>query len=252
MHSLKNDEFPQLYGNVCSVLEGEEITLLHVKESFERVKTHLEPLKFVKNFNGSHPLSEVLMINAKLRKDHLLSLQMGIKAKLLSEKTEEREAAKELIKWLGKYRGILYYPGIESQSRLVNNLLHDKELSDKVQNALSVLALDELFAFVVAETVEMETGFRMRNNEIADMRKHVRSIRNAAYADLKILLSMIENTTKMDDGNITGYSAYSARIKNFLDYYRGRLTARKSARRVTEKDLVDNSGNIPEDEETAV
>lgn len=117
MHSLKNDEFPQLYGNVCSVLEGEEITLLHIKESFERVKTHLEPLKFVKNFNGSHPLSEVLMINAKLRKDHLLSLQMGIKAKLLSEKTEEREAAKELIKWLGKYRGILYYPGIESQSR---------------------------------------------------------------------------------------------------------------------------------------
>ena len=134
---LKNQEFQAAYMRISSMLDGKELTVEDVAESYENVKAHIGKLNFLKDMRLKHPLTETIRHFADQRNDYLRSLKGRVASALTSPVETERKAAKVLNLWLHGYREYLSRARINEQNALVSQMMDDYQLKLTIQEAVA-------------------------------------------------------------------------------------------------------------------
>lgn len=225
---LRNKEFPQLYTQLCSVIEAEAVEDVNVKESLEDALSYQEELKFVMNMRDSHPLTEVLENQAIMRKDYLVSLRGKVYASLRAPSVEERNAAKVLARWINKHCENIYVPSINVYSRMVNNMNQDFDLNATIQQAISEVGVTGVWDSIIAITQEIDENFKTRTEEKAANIRRANAMKREAYRMLKKYLGAVEVALSLEKPGEHFYLDCSRVIDEYLEHYRVKLAARKT------------------------
>ena len=241
---LRNDEFPQFFNQLSSLLEEESVVDVYVKECLEDVNAHLEELKFVMNMRNPHPLTAKLEEQIVVRKTSLVSLRGKVFASLKSPIAAEREAATVLAGWIDKHcKGKLYSPSIIVHTRMVDNLKQDYTMSEAIAEAIEVLALSPVFDSICAISHSINRDFMTRNDEqAADVRKAF-LIRSNAYKSLKKYFKALDLALSLEKGTDHFYLDYCRRIDKLLDNYRVRYLSRNTRRKNAAQKAEDEKQN---------
>lgn len=226
--SLRNNEFPMFYDQLCSILEVDDIVDVNLKECLQDLKGHEEEMKYVRRLQGPHRLTSVLRKQSIARKEYLVSLRGKVKAGLNSPIPSEREAAVMLKIWLDKPRVSFHVPSINPQTRLVEDLMHERAIKVEIQEAITEMELESIIDPIVALTEDINDNFMIRAHEQAENVRKVRAIRRAAYADLKRFFKAFDVALSLEKPDESFYSDISKVIDNLLDNYRVKLYARRT------------------------
>lgn len=233
LQGLRNQEFPQVFKEICSIYDEEEIDESYVKESLVNLIAHEGDLDFVMETRNPHPLTEVLSNQSKMRKNYLVSLRGRVRTTLKSPIEAERVAAKTLYLWLNKHRRYIYNPSFTLQTRLVDNLMTEYSLKLEVQEALTTLGLSNAFDVIVAITSEIVATLKIRDDEHAANVLKVKTIRDEAYASMVKFLKSLDTAVSLEADGETFYSDYKrkvhVRFDRFKTYLATRTTRSKNA-----------------------
>lgn len=228
LQSLRNVEFPQAFKEICSIYDVEQIEVLYVKESLERLKAHKEELKFVMEMRNPHPLTAVLDEKSVLRRNYLLSMRGRIKASAISPVAKEKAAAKILTPWMAKHEKYIYNPSISLQTRLVDNLKTDFEENEEIGEAITALDLTPTFTEIILITTQIEESFEIRSNEYAADVLKAKGIRDRAYTSLVIFLKSLDTAESLEDPKEPFYAEYKDKIDVRLKRYKINLQSRRT------------------------
>lgn len=225
---LRNQDFPEVITEICSIHDVDQIEELYVKESLERLKARDKELDFVMEMRNPHPLTEVLDKDCKDRRDNLVGLRRRIEGILKSPIKEERDSAKVLYLWLNKHRQYIYSLSIITQNRLVANLQTELATKEPISNALSSLGLVSVFDSIVALTTKIKRNTASRHTDNSAAKKKATVLRNAAYSDLVKFIKAYETALNLESPDTTFYADYGREISSRLDTYRSRYIARRT------------------------
>ncbi|MDD4730119.1 MAG: DUF6261 family protein [Dysgonamonadaceae bacterium] len=251
---LRNDEFPEVYNQLSSVIEVESVEDVNVKAFLEGVISHLDEVDLVMKMRNPHPLTEVLDNQIRLRKDYLVSLRGKVNASLKSPIETERKAAKVLLRWINKHCKNIYTPSINVYNRMIKNMMTDYNLSLDTQEALSDLGVSNVWDSIVAITQEIDANHSVRTREKSADVKKAAVIRRNAYHALKMYLRAIELALSLEQPGDHFYLDCSRIIDNYLEQYRtrylSRTTRRKNASEKAEENQPENHENDNQDGDT--
>ena len=240
---LKNKEFPMFYDQLCSLLEVDEIEDVNLKECLQDLLGHQDEMKYVRRLQGKHRLTPLLNKQIVARKEYLVSLRGKVLAGLNSPIPSERSAAETLKIWLDKPRAGFHIPSINSHTRLVNDLMHERDITADISEAIAGMGLESIIDPIVALTEEINTNFMIRTREQAENVRKVRVIRRAAYADMKRFFKAFDVALSVEKPGESFYSDKRKVIDNLLENYRVKLYARRTRRQNAEQHEDDESPN---------
>ena len=246
---LKNQEFPEVIKEICSIHDVDQIEELYVKESLERLNARDRELDFIMEMRNPHPLTEVLKAQCMERRSYLIGLRSRIRATRNSPILEERESAKVLYLWLNKHRKLIYSTSIIIQNRLVANLETDLA-KEEIGIALSSLGLMDAFDSISSLTLGIKKNTDARYaDKNADKRKAI-ILRKSAYADLVKFIKAFETALNLEAPGESFYADFGNEIASRLDTYRSRYLARRTRRqnKAAEQDQPDettDNGEFP-------
>ena len=228
LRDLRNQEFPEVFNEICSIYDVDQIEELYVKESLERLKASNKKLDFVMEMRIPHLLTEVLDEQCMTRKTYLVSLRTRVRGILNSPIQEERASAKVLYLWMNKHRQYIYNSSIILQNRLVFNLQTEANEKASVQTALASLDLFNVFDSIVSltQTIKENNDIRYADNNAALLKSI--SLKKDAYDDLVKFLKAFDTALNLELPNKTFYANYGKAIASRLDTYRSRLIARRT------------------------
>ena len=242
LQSLRNIEFPQAFKEICSIYDVEQIKVLYVKESLDRLKAHKEELKFVMEMRNPHPLTAVLDEQCVLRRSYLVSMRGRIKASAISPVSAEIAAAKILTLWIDKHEKYIYNPSISLQTRLVDNLSTDCQLNDEIADAITALGMSATFNEILIITNKIEESFGIRSDEYAADVLKAKGIRDRAYTSLVVFLKSLDTAESLEDPKEPFYAEYKDKIDVRLKRYRINLQSRRT--RSKNAALAEDAQNI--------
>ena len=229
---LRNEEFPEFYYRLCSILEVDEVEDVNLKECLMEVISHEDELKFVMKMRNPHRLTAVLADYAEERQSYVISLKGKVFASLKSPIKVERDAAVILAAWMDKHwKGKLYRSSLTTHSNMVRNMMQDQSFSADIQSAIEDLVLMPAIDPIVSVTTNIDEALSVRSREqVANVRKAL-LIRGAAYKSLKKFFKAVEIALSLEKEGKHFYLDYSKLIDNYLDYYRVRYLARNTRRK---------------------
>lgn len=192
MRRLKNNEFAILIDNINSSV-CDEVTDNNVLQSIiEKINFHNDELAFLRDAPCGHPLTKKIEKLTYTRNEYLQSLRMQVKGKMLSHIKEERTAAEYLFWWIEKYKENLYVPSISTQTQLVHGMRNERRYNKDINEAAEVLVLTGLLDAIEKVTNTIVATERKRVKDTTKNIKKGKDLRSAAYADVQLLVSMIE------------------------------------------------------------
>lgn len=192
MRRLKNNEFAILIDNINSSV-CDEVTDNNVLQSIiEKINFHNDELAFLRDAPCGHPLTKKIEKLTYTRNEYLQSLRMQVKGKMLSHIKEERTAAEYLYWWIEKYKENLYVPSISTQTQLVHGMRNERRYNKDINEAAEVLVLTGLLDAIEKVTNTIVATERKRVKDTTKNIKKGKDLRSAAYADVQLLVSMIE------------------------------------------------------------
>ncbi|GEM_PF-4798370 len=192
MRRLKNNEFAILIDNINSSV-CDEVTDNNVLQSIiEKINFHNDELAFLRDAPCGHPLTKKIEKLIYTRNEYLQSLRMQVKGKMLSHIKEERTAAEYLYWWIEKYKENLYVPSISTQTQLVHGMRNERRYNKDINEAAEVLVLTGLLDAIEKVTNTIVATERKRVKDTTKNIKKGKDLRSAAYADVQLLVSMIE------------------------------------------------------------
>ena len=249
MKDLRNIEFEELFDLIYTTVEAEKIDVPSLTTAIERIEPHRKELLRMNHKKLKHPLTQPIQEQVNSRTEYLACLRLTVDAKTFSHKSAERIAAKRLLLWLSPYKNTLYAPTIHRQSRMVKDLMEDRKQSAEIKQATALLDLDELLEAIVSINARIESNYLKRLDEKEMYSVNGLAIRNAAYNDLKVLVSVLELSYNLssDDEQREQLEQLSLLInenlKDFRTLVRSRTTKRKNKRDVESavKELIDDS-----------
>ena len=247
---LRNEEFPEFYNRLCSILEVDEVDDVNLKECLTEVISHEEELKFVMKMRNPHRLTAGLTRFVHERQTYVVSLRGKIFASLKSPLALERQAATILAGWMDKHwKDKIYRASITTHSRMVRNMMQDHSLSTGIQEAAETLGLMPVIDPIVSITTNIDEALDVRAREqVADVRKAI-LIRRAAYQSLKKFFKAVEIALSLEKPGKHFYLDYSKLIDNYLDFYRIPYLARNTRRRNVALEAAANQNGNPENGE---
>ena len=228
INNLQNNEFAKLYEQLCTTIDQEQIIDYHAQRAYKQIKNHVNEIAYISDDSRRSHLTKIIGEQVCNRTDYLMSLSMQVKGLKLSFCEEERAAALVLSNWLHQQGKNLYTPTINTQTRLVNNLMHVRSLNSELEEAIIFLRLDRHIAAIDGINKEINANFMRRIKEMSAKSKKSKAIRKAAYRDLKIFISVINLLVDIDyeTKENTIYQQYSREISNLLTYYHTKLKSR--------------------------
>lgn len=247
---LRNQEFSAAYGQICSILEKDEISVEYVAQSLEVVKAHKAKLIFLKNMNVRHPLTKTITELKHTRHDALTSLKGRVTSILKSPIKEECDAAKVLATWLLRYHKHLSRASIHEQTSMVNEMMDEMNKSANIQTAITIIGVTNLIDSIQANTMELEEVFLTRNKERKEERREAYEMKHVAYADMKMLFNSIEMAITLGDGDSAVYMGYVNEVNGIMETFKTKYLSRISRLQNAEQEENDeNQHPEPENEE---
>ena len=192
IREIKNVEFAILVNLLAKSLEGIETQDELLKNTINKIRFHSSEMAFLKDQISSHPLTEVIGTLTRQRTNYLISLRLQVEGKMLSHRIDEREAARNLYRWLESSKKYLYIPSLIPQTGRIMGLMHELETDNAIQESLVFLRLDDLFEAIIEVTNKIAANDKRRMNDKANDTKKGTELRNAAYKDIKLLVQVIE------------------------------------------------------------
>lgn len=226
LRCLRNQEFPEVLREICSIYDVEQINVLYVKESLERLMAHDDELKYIWEMRIPHELTEVLENLCWLRKDYIVSLWGRVKSCLKSPIGTEVLAAKTLNLWLSKHRKYIYIPSITLQTSLVKNLMAEYAVDLKIQEAITSMNLTNVFDSITSITDEIVANTGVRDDEYAENVRIARIVREAAYVEFTCFFKSLDTAINLEEPEDSFYEEYNRKINVRLDKYRTRYLIR--------------------------
>ena len=190
MKNLRNHEFVELYNNIITSVEKQQLDDETIKTAFKRVKSHKRKLNNLTNRGRSMFAIE----NEKLtqtRNEYLSSLRLRVQSYLLSHIAAEREAARIIHLAIKPFGREYYVPTIVRQSSYVSNLELKLKEDEGFRKAFELLRLDDLFNTLIDLTDEIRTNHEERIKENGKDRNRRAGVKKAAYKDMKILADVV-------------------------------------------------------------
>ena len=239
MKDLKNVEFGELFDIISSTLTTEKINNQLLTTIHKRILPHNKALLRMNNKKLRHPLTPVIQEQVQSRTKYLSCLRLKVEASMLSPDAEEVDAAELLQLWLSPYKKGLYPPSIHLQSRMVSDLMTDRDESAEIQNAIGLLRLDTLIETIVEITAKMRENVLLRLNDRDEYVVNGQEIRKAAYADLKLFVQLMNNTYQLseDEAEKEQLREISSQMNGQLKDFRTKLRVRNTKRK-NKKDVV--------------
>ncbi|HZJ80334.1 MAG TPA: DUF6261 family protein [Dysgonamonadaceae bacterium] len=234
MKDLRNHDFGELFDAIYNVAEAKKIDVPSVTIAIDRLAPHCKKLLRMNSVKLIHPLTQLIQKQVAIRTEYLGSLRFSIKAKMLSHIVEERVAAKRLEIWVSPYKQNIYPPTIHRQSRMVEDLMNDRKQKKEIKQATALLLLDDLLEAIVTMNDKIRHNFLIRMNEKEEYVVDGLAIRNAAYDDLKVLISVLESNYEIGTNNLQREqlvelsSSINDNLKDFRTLLRSRTTKKRS------------------------
>ena len=252
MKDLRNIEFEELFDLIYTSVVTLKIDEPSITTAIERIELHRKELLRMNHKKLKHPLTQPIQKQVNSRTEYLACLRMMVDAKMLSHKPAERIAAKRLMLWLHPYKNSIYAPTIHKQSRMVKDLMEDRKQSKEIKQATALLDIDELLEAIVNISSRIELNYLKRLDEKSMYNVDGLAIRNAAYKDLKVLVSVLEVSYNLcvDDEQREQLVEMSILIngclKDFRTLVRSRDTKRKNKRDVESavQELIHDSSQV--------
>lgn len=201
MRELRNNEFAILFDHIFYQIEKEEIENESLKQAWEGAKHHREELRYLRNRQSRHPLTEEIQKLIQIRTDYLISLRLQVEGKMLTYKPEERLAAKRLNLWLRNCKKHLYIPSITTQTSLINHLMVELEMFPDIQEAITLLGFDDLIEEIAKISAQVTSNLKTRLEETSVNSRKGHEMRQAAYNDLKFVIMTIEVINRKNYAN---------------------------------------------------
>lgn len=243
---LRNQEFPAAYGMISSILEGEEIDVEYVTQSFEAVKAHNKKLLFLKNMKLRHPLTKPISDLKYNRQDYMLSLKGRVTSALKSPIVKEREAAKILDLWLHGHREYLSTASIHEQTMLVDQMMDEISTVPRIQTAIEDAGVMGIMDSIQSTTTELNETFLSRTKEKVAASRKASELRSAAYLDMKAFLNSLELANTLGDLDNTVFMGYVNEINDITDHFKAKYQSRTTRRKnvaEAEANKVENPEN---------
>lgn len=239
MNNLQNIQFAKLYNQICISVESELLEKGNDQEACQNVKNQVAEINQMLPDPLIHELTVVVNKKVRIRTNYLISLRKQVEGLKITYCENKISAAIVLSYWLEKQSGKLYRPSITSQSRLVENLMHEREQNTEIDAAITFLRLDGLIAAIDVINKEIDANFMQRNKELSARTKKSKAIRKAAYNDLRLFVSSINlfvgmHKKKNED---TIYHQYSREINNLLISYNTKQKS-KNTKRKNKKEIA--------------
>ena len=239
MNNLQNIQFAKLYNQICISVESELLEKGNDQEACQNVKNQVAEINQMLPDPLIHELTVVVNKKVRIRTNYLISLRKQVEGLKITYCENKISAAIVLSYWLEKQSGKLYRPYITSQSRLVENMMHEREQNTEIDAAITFLRLDGLIAAIDVINKEIDANFMQRNKELSARTKKSKAIRKAAYNDLRLFVSSINlfvgmHKKKNED---TIYHQYSREINNLLISYNTKQKS-KNTKRKNKKEIA--------------
>ena len=208
---LRNIEFLALVQLLVMVLDSNKIDNINLKEATDRIKKQKKGLLLLRNTKLRHPLTRVINQKVNTRTEYLKCLRMKVDADIFSPKPEKRIAAERLKLWLRGYKKSLYAQSIHSQGQMVGFMKHERAEKSDIQNAVTLLDLDELLKDIEDITSEIDKFFKKRVQDKNYKSVKGQEIRGAAYEDLQLLIDTMavsyrRSVSEMEKEQLTNLS----------------------------------------------
>ena len=228
---LKNQEFPEVFGTICSILERGDITEQYLVECLEIAKAKQDGLKFLKNMRTKHPLTKTIDQLTRDRHDYLLSLRGKATYGLKSPLATERNAANLLVVWLGRYHEYLKVPKTHEQSLLVDQMVNDIDTTPNLAEALNNVGMKDMFTTIIEITKDIRSVFDNRSEDKQAQSREARKVRNEAYKAMKTLINAVDVSIKLGTENSDTYVGYWNEIARLLDGFNAKVLSRSTRRK---------------------
>lgn len=228
MNNLQNYEFAKLYNYICNLIDAEKLQNPDAREACEAVKSHMGEIAQMLPETGKHELTDTMNEKAHKRTEYLISVRKQVEGLKLSYSNEKRAAAVVLTNWLEKQGKKLYRPFLTKQSRLVENLIFERQQHTEIDEAITFLGFDLDLEEIYDLTKDINTNFMKRLKENSARTKKSKLIRKAAYRDLKRLTGILNAYSERDENKKKDiiYEEYSRELKNLLTQFHTQLKSR--------------------------
>ena len=258
MKDLRNHYFAQQFDVIYKIATAEKVEIPTLETVIERLKPHRRKLMQMNSVKLKHPLTQSIQDQANTRTEYLSCLRLTLEAKRMSHKSEERIAAESLVFWLSPYKDNIYAKTISRQSRMIEELMNDRKLSAEIQQATSLIGLDELLEAIVDINAKIKSNYLKRLNEKEVYSVNGLAIRDAAYKDLKLLVNLIEVSYNLcsDDelrGQLKELSLMiNEGLKEFRTHLRSQTTRKRNKKDIdiaVQELIYESSRNSPQESE---
>ena len=238
MKDLRNIEFQELFYIISHSLSNQEFDNHLLTAAQKRISLHNKELAKMKSKKLRHPLTQVIEEQVHNRTKYLACLRMKVDASILSPDPQEVIAAELLQLWLAPYKKELYPPTINTQNRIVNDLMDDRDLNLEIQEAITLLHLDKLLQTIEEITEQVRKNLLIRLNEKDMYVVNGQEIRKAAYADLKLFIEMLQTIYKLSSDDAEKElladisSTMNVKFKDFHTILKIRTTKTKNKKKI--------------------
>ena len=233
MKDLRNHDFGELFDAIYTEVKAEKIDIPSLLTAIERLGPHSKKLLDMNSVKRTHPLTEVIQQQVITRTEYLGCLRLSVDAKMLSHIDEERTAARRLKLWLSTYKKYLFAPALHRQTRMVDDLMDDRKLSSDIKQATALLNLDTLLEAIAEINATIRNNHLIRLNDREEYIVDGLAIRDAAYDDLRVLITVLEANFKISTDTLQReqLAELSSSINDNLKYFRTLLRSRTTKKK---------------------
>ena len=228
LNRLRNQEFPDVFRAICSVLERDEISETYLVDFLEKAKSKMNSLGLLKNMRMKHPITRTITQLTRDRHAYLLSLKGKITYGLKSPIIEERNAANVLDAWLDRYREYLKQPRTSEQNNLVAQMADDIDKFANINDAFNSAGLLNMFDSIKAITTDIELAYDNRSESMEDQRIMANKVRLEAYDAMKRLINALDMAIEEGNENSEKYKRYWNEISKILDMFYAKVQMRST------------------------
>lgn len=252
MLGLRNQEFPEVFGSICTILERAEITEPYLAECLQLAKTKESGLKFLKNLNRKHLLTSTISELTRDRHDYYLSLRGKAAYSMKSPIVEERNAGRMLVLWLDGYREHLLFAKRHGQNLLCDQLADDIANNASLDEAMDKVGLSAHFNSIKSITTEIRMLWSQRSEDLEAQSREADLVRRQAYEVMKRVINALDMAIMLDGEDSARYVGYWNEIAKLLDQFNAKVLSRSTRRRnAAEEDELESpvEGEVNGEEE---
>jgi hypothetical protein len=145
-NKTRNSEFQTLYHSIIRITDTFDVTALHISETLKKMKEAAPQVEELNEKERKKPLTETMEQIRRKRNEYVSFLSMQINAQLKSDDSVRMEAAKTLLSIFKQDLSNFSHKSFNAQHALANQFIDRIESDPSLNQWLSLLGIDTVFA----------------------------------------------------------------------------------------------------------